>query len=149
MIYDKLSNLSLYQGLNENLDKAIQYITTHNLNDLPLGKTVIDGDLVYINVMETKSQPLEERSFEIHKNYMDIQMDLIGIERVDTGDYHKVTIENYNQDSDVATAESDTLAGCILGPGNFIICMANEPHKPNIAVTEDTFLKKAVCKVHI
>lgn len=149
MIYDKLSNLSLYQGLNENLDKAIQYITTHNLNDLPLGKTVIDGDLVYINVMETKSQPLEERSFEIHKNYMDIQIDLIGIERVDTGDYHKVTIENYNQDSDVATAESDTLAGCILGPGNFIICMANEPHKPNIAVTEDTFLKKAVCKVHI
>ena len=134
MIYDKLSNLSLYQGLNENLDKAIQYITTHNLNDLPLGKTVIDGNLVYINVME-------KRSFEIHKNYMDIQMDLIGIERVDTGDYHKVTIENYNQDSDVATAESDTLAGCILGPGNFIICMANEPHKPNIAVTEDTFLK--------
>ena len=149
MIYDKLSNITLYKGFHKNLDKAIQFISTHNLNELPLGKTVIDGDLVYINVMETKSQPLEERSFEVHKNYMDIQIDLIGTERIDTGDYHKVIMENYNQEGDVAFATSDTVAGCILGPGNFTICMAREPHKPNIAVSDDTYLKKAVCKVHI
>lgn len=149
MIYDKLSNITLYKGLSKNLDTAIQFISTHDLNELPLGKTTIDGDLVYINVMETKAQPIEERKYEVHKNYMDIQIDLIGTERVDTGDYHQVTLEDYHQENDVAAASSEDLAQCILGPGNFIICMAREPHKPNIAVSDDTFLKKAVVKVHI
>lgn len=149
MIYDKLANITLYKGISKNLDTAIQYLSTHDLNQLPLGKTSVDGDLVYINVMETKAQPLEERKYEVHKNYLDIQIDLIGTERVDTGDFHKVTLENYNTEADVAVAYSDDVASCILGPGNFIICMAREPHKPNIAVSEDTFLKKAVVKVHI
>ncbi|MBR3607189.1 MAG: YhcH/YjgK/YiaL family protein [Lachnospiraceae bacterium] len=149
MIYDKLSNITLYKGLSKNLDTAIQFISTHDLNELPLGKTTIDGDRVYINVMETKAQPIEERKYEVHKNYMDIQIDLIGTERVDTGDYHQVTLEDYHQENDVAAASSEDLAQCILGPGNFIICMAREPHKPNIAVSDDTFLKKAVVKVHI
>lgn len=149
MIYDKLANITLYKGISKNLDTAIQYLSTHDLNELPLGKTSVDGDLVYINVMETKAQPLEERKYEVHKNYLDIQIDLIGTERVDTGDFHKVTLENYNTEADVAVAYSDNVASCILGPGNFIICMTREPHKPNIAVSEDTFLKKAVVKVHI
>lgn len=149
MIYDKLSNITLYKGLSKNLDTAIQFISTHDLNELPLGKTTIDGDRVYINVMETKAQPIEERKYEVHKNYMDIQIDLIGTERVDTGDYHQVTLEDYHQENDVAAASSEDLVQCILGPGNFIICMAREPHKPNIAVSDDTFLKKAVVKVHI
>lgn len=150
MIYDKLSNITLYKGISKNLDTAISFISTHNLNDLPLGKTCIDGDKVYINVMETQAEPLEKRQYEVHKNYLDIQMDLIGIERVDTGDFHNVTLKEYNPDLDVAAAESDDVASCLIGPDNFIICMAREPHKPNIAVSsENTYLKKAVCKVHI
>ena len=149
MIYDKISNITLYKGISKNLDTAIQFISTHDLNQLPLGKTVIDGDKVYINVMETSAAPLEEREYEVHKNYMDIQMDLVGVERIDTGDFHNVTFKEYNPDLDVAAADAPDVASCIIGPGNFIICMAREPHKPNIAVTEDTFLKKAVCKVHI
>lgn len=149
MIFDKLINIGFYKGMNKNLDTAIDYILSHDLNKLPLGKTVIDGDNVYINVMDAKAFPIEERSYEVHKNYMDIQMDLIGVERIDTGDCTKTEIEEYDETKDVAKANSMDLAGCLIGPGNFIICMANEPHKPNIAVSEDTVLKKAVCKVHV
>ena len=149
MVYDKLSNLNNYKGFHKNLDKAIHFISTNDLSKLPLGKTSIDGDLVYINVMETKAQPLEERRYEVHKNYMDIQIDLVGTERIDTGDCHNVSLENYDQENDAAFADSEFMASCIVGPGNFVICMAREPHKPNIQVTEDTYLKKAVCKVHI
>ena len=56
---------------------------------------------------------------------------------------------DFNEEKDVAKAQATDLAQCIIGPGNFIICMAGEPHKPNIAVGEDTVLKKAVVKVHI
>ena len=149
MIYDKLNNLGLYKGMNPNLDTAIDFITTHDLNELPLGKTVVDGTNVYINVMDAKASPVEERAYEIHKNYMDIQMDLVGVERIDTGDCTKMEVDEYDEEKDVAKATAVDLAQCLIGPGNFIICMAGEPHKPNIAVSEDTVLKKAVCKVHI
>ena len=149
MIYDKLSNLGLYKGMNPNLDTAIDYILSHDLNELPLGKTVVDGDNVYVNVMDAKASPVEERFYEVHKKYMDIQIDLAGVERIDTGDCTKMEMDEYNEEKDVAKATAVDLAQCLIGPGNFIICMANEPHKPNIAVSEDTVLKKAVCKVHI
>ena len=97
--------------------------------------------------METKAQPLEERKYEVHKHYVDIQIDLAGIERIDTGDTSNTTLLDYDEEKDVATAFAPDLAQCTIGPGNFIICMPQEPHKPNIAVTDETFLKKAVCKV--
>lgn len=149
MIYDKLINMNSYKGMNKNLDTAIDFILSHDLNELPMGKTVVDGDNVYINVMDAKAQPIEERAYEIHKNYMDIQMDLVGVERIDTGDFTKMNCGEYNAEKDVAKVTAEDLAECIIGPENFIICMPNEPHKPNIAVTEDVVLKKAVCKVHI
>ena len=149
MIYDKLSNMGLYKGMNKNLDTAIDFILSNDLHALPLGKTVVDGDNVYINVMDANAFPVEEREYEVHKNYMDIQMDLVGVERIDTGDYTTMKMGDYNAEKDVAKATADDLAECLIGPGNFIICMAGEPHKPNIAVSEDTVLKKAVCKVHI
>lgn len=149
MIYDKLTNMSSYKGINKNLDTAIDFILSHDLNQLPMGKTIVDGDNVYINVMDAKAQPVEERAYEIHKNYMDIQMDLIGVERIDTGDCTRMNSGEYNEEKDVAKVTAEYLAECIIGLENFIICMPNEPHKPNIAVSEDVVLKKAVCKVHI
>ena len=147
MIYDKLSNINLYKGISKNLDTAIDYITSHSLTELPIGKTVIDGDNVYVSVSETSAHPVEERKYEIHKKYIDIQMDLVGIERIDIGDSSQTTIIDYNEAKDMAAVTAPDLVQCIIGSGNFIICMVNEPHKPNIAVTEDTFLKKAVFKV--
>lgn len=149
MIYDKLSNMALYKGMNPNLDTAIDFILSHNLNELPLGKTVVDGENVFVNVMDAKAFPIEERAYEVHKKYMDIQIDLEGVERIDTGDVTTMVMDEFNEEKDVAKATATDLAQCIIGPGNFIICMAGEPHKPNIAVNENTVLKKAVCKVHI
>lgn len=149
MIYDKLSNIGIYKGTNPNLDCAIAYIMTHDLNQLPLGRTTVDGDNVYINVMDASAAPLEERKYELHHNYMDIQIDLAGVERIDTGDRTQVSMESYDEARDVGICSAPDLAQCIIGPGNFILCMADEPHKPNIATSNNTTLKKVVFKVHI
>ena len=149
MIYDKLSNGTHYKGISENLDIALTFLSDCDLNTLPLGKTAIKGNDVFINVMEANAGPLEERRFEIHKNYLDIQIDLIGTERIDIGDGSNMEVTEFNSEGDIGFATCDTLTECIMGPGNFIICMAEEPHKPGIATSNDTALKKCVVKVHI
>ena len=84
---------------NENINKAFEYIYNVDLLSLESGKHVIDGDNVYINVMDAKAFPIEERFYEVHKNYMDIQMDLVGVERIDTGDCTKTEIEEKKEEN--------------------------------------------------
>ena len=51
MICDALEHLNRYRGLHRNLDTAIDYLTAyhvaHDLNDLPLGRTEVDGENVF------------------------------------------------------------------------------------------------------
>lgn len=149
MIYDKLSNLTSYLGFCKNLDTALTYLASHDLNSLPMGKTMIDGDHVFLNVMEASAAPSSEKKFEIHKNYMDIQIDLIGTELIEIGDAASMQTESYQEETDFGTVSCKPLVSCTMGVGNFIICMAGEPHKPGVAAEENIFLKKCVVKVHI
>ena len=54
MICDTLEHLNRYRGFHENLDTAIDYLTAycvgHTLADLPLGRTEVDGENVFIHV---------------------------------------------------------------------------------------------------
>ncbi|MBR5510487.1 MAG: YhcH/YjgK/YiaL family protein [Lachnospiraceae bacterium] len=134
--------------MSPHLDKAIDFLLSTNLDELPLGKTVIDGDNVYVNKMEAATSPLKQRKFEIHKNYMDIQVDVIGAECIDIGDGTLMeALDEYNECNDLQKVAAPTLACCTMGAGNFVVCIANEPHKPNIQITEDTAMVKCVVKV--
>ena len=44
-----MSNFICYKGIAKNIDTAINYIETHDLMALPKGKTIVDGDNVFIN----------------------------------------------------------------------------------------------------
>lgn len=147
MIYDKLVNVKKYLGINKNLDTAIEFLAKTDLNELPLGKTEIDGDNVFIKVMEAQAAPIEEKRYEIHKQYLDIQIDLVGTEAIQIGNEQDMECKEFDDAKDIGKGTSSDLAMCTMGPGNFIICMTMEPHKPNIKTCEDTYLKKAVVKV--
>ena len=78
MICDTLEHLSLYQGFHKNLDTAITFLTACDLNALPLGRTEVDGENVFINVMDADLQPMEGSHPEYHRLYADLQLDLTG-----------------------------------------------------------------------
>lgn len=147
MIYDKIENAGLYKGLNANLDTALDFIRTHDLNALPLGRTEIDGTNVFLNKMEATATPAEGRPFEVHHIYMDIQIDLQGCEGIETGDAAGFECPDFSEEKDVGFNHCPTVASCVLVPGSFTVCMAGEPHKPGIAVGENNALVKCVLKV--
>ena len=80
MICDTLEHLTLYQGFHKNLDTAITFLTACDLNTLPLGRTEVDGDTVFINVMDAELHPNEGSHPEYHRIYADLQIDLTGSE---------------------------------------------------------------------
>lgn len=82
MIYCKISELPRYISCSTNMKKAIEFIMTHDLNELPFGKTIIDGDKIFINKSRVESKTSEFLKYESHKKYIDIQIDLEGDETV-------------------------------------------------------------------
>ena len=150
MVYDKISNLEKYLGISPNLDTAIRFLLSQDLNEQPLGHTDIEGRQVFVNVMEAEAMPAETKNFEIHKEYMDIQIDLRGIEVIETGDASSMEIMDYDAAADFGSVKCPTAASCVMGPGNFILCMTSEPHKPGILHSDEyARLKKCVFKVHV
>ena len=82
MICDTLQHLGRYRGLHPNLDTAIDYLLTHDLAALPLGRTEVDGDKVFINLMDATLHPDAGYHPEYHKLYADLQVDLTGSDRL-------------------------------------------------------------------
>lgn len=147
MIYDNINNISRYRGMSKWLDQAIDFLETTKLEELPLGRTEISGDHVFANVMEAEAKEEDEGKFEIHKKYMDIQIDIVGTERIAIGLDIVSTLDEYREEIDFGTVECSTSSMCEMGERRFIICMKDEPHKPGIAAMENRYLKKCVVKV--
>ena len=78
MICDTLDQLHLYKGFHKNLDTAIEFLAAHPLDTLPLGRTEVDGDEVFINVMDADLKPHTGSHAEYHRLYADLQIDLTG-----------------------------------------------------------------------
>ncbi len=80
MICDTLQHLTRYKGLCKNLDTAIDYLLTHDPASLPLGRTEVDGEEVFINMMDADPNRTTGYHPEYHKKYADLQLDLTGSE---------------------------------------------------------------------
>ena len=147
MIYDTLENLSLYKGIHRNLDYALDFLENIDLSELPLGITEINGDQVYANVMEANLKEATELSYEFHKKYADIQLDIIGEEKIGIGFLSKKGSDTYDEKNDFGTICCRKEIVVPLGENRFIICLLKEPHKPGIYSTNCNFVKKCVIKV--
>lgn len=150
MIIGKLVDLYRYKGIAKNIDTAIQYIETHDLLALPKGKTIVDGDNVYINRDTYVAKPLEECFFENHENYMDLQIVLKGKEVFAythiTNPTLKVTTP-YNPDKDVTKYSCEGGVFFTLEEG-FALVYTEDVHLAKCKA-DDEIVEKAVIKIKI
>ena len=63
MIYDTLNNLPNYLGLCSSLDSVIEFIMARDINNLPAGRTRIDGDKAVVMVSTVTPQASDKAPF--------------------------------------------------------------------------------------
>ena len=150
MICDALEHLSRYRGLHRNLDTAIDYLTAyhvaHELAELPLGRTEVDGDNVFINVMDARLSPDSTR-LEYHRAYADLQLDLTGGEGWGYTNLPGQPDGEFEGDIGFCTSP-DAVTGS-LGQGRFVLFFPGELHKPGVARPGCTQVRKAVIKIRM
>lgn len=149
MIYDSLDNIKRYKGISTNLDVAIEFLEKNDIRKLKNGKIEILEDKVFANVMEVVPKEESEVDFEIHKKYIDIQIDVIGSEFLFLGNNIVANVLDYNENTDYGAVHCDDSMCCKLGDNKFVMCFPGEPHKPSIKSDDNGYLKKCVIKVVI
>ncbi len=147
MICDTLAHLARYKGLHLNLDTAIDYLLAHSLADLPLGRTEVDGEKVFINVMDADLQPQEGSHLEYHKKYADLQVDLTGGERWGFASASGTEVKPFAGDIGFVDT-ADAVTGT-LGEERFALFFPLELHRPSIARPDCARLRKAVVKIEM
>ena len=146
MICDTLDQLHLYKGFHKNLDTAIEFLAAHPLDTLPLGRTEVDGDEVFINVMDADLKPHTDSHAEYHRLYADLQIDLTG------GEYLGWASEGkdegvFDETADCGFKSAPDHCGMTLGDGRFAIFFPGELHKPSCKTPDCTHVRKAVVKI--
>lgn len=148
MFTDTLQNLPRYRGLHPALDTAIDYLLTHDLAALPDGRTTVDGDKVFINVMQADLRPAAGATFEYHRRYADLQINITGAERWGWASEAQ-PVEKYDPDKDCGFAAGPEHSGGILGQGRFVYFAPDEYHKPSCQSQFCAQVRKAVVKILI
>lgn len=143
MIVDDIRNACRYRGLGPAFDRAFEYLSSFDPDSLPAGKTVIDGDRVFLNLSEMVYDRTEP-SYESHARYADIQLVISGRESFVLGTGGEEP--RIDPDKDVGFCAAEALSAFTLAGGQFVVFFPGEKHAPGIRAGSDP-VRKAVVKV--
>lgn len=150
MIYDKLVNLPRYKGMSKNLDTAIDFLLTHDLNQLVQGRNEVDGDEVFINHFGYVTAPKTAASmFEDHVQYLDVHLLHSGKEKFLLAPANTLTEVESRLAEDVVLYLGDAQVALPMTTEDFCIVFPGEAHLPKIADGEPCEVSKSVVKIRI
>jgi biofilm protein TabA len=135
MIFDKISNLNKYKGINKNLDQVIDFIATNDLAAFPDGEHKIDDDNFFKKIDQACFN-LEDAPYELHKIYADIHIivdnksEFVGFRPKDELEHSELI--NDDPEHDVRFVKDEIKNTVHLENDKFVLFMPGEGHAPKI-----------------
>lgn len=152
MIFDKMDNAEQYFEEYPDMKLVYDFVQKFNNEKLEDGTYEIDGKRVYAMIQSYKSKPQnEEMMFEAHKDYIDVQYIVQGIEKIRYSKLDKVSLvkEEYSKGKDIAFYEGYAQFDFTLTKGTFLYLEPTDAHLPGLSAEKDTFNRKIVFKLHV
>ena len=150
MIFYRLNNSKQYEILGEKFKACFDFLKNNDLKTLKDGKyTINDG--VFANVQSLTTKNKDEKKWEVHKDYIDIQYLITGKEAMGYGilEDFRETIP-YDKEKDVAFLETSKAFNYVnLEENDFVIFYPNDVHSPMLSVDENIEIKKVIVKIKI
>jgi YhcH/YjgK/YiaL family protein len=147
MIFDRLENAEMYNGLSKEIATAFEYLRKTDFSKLPEGRHDVDGDRVYAMVQRYQTRPVADAKWEAHRRYLDVQYVAEGCERIGyTALTDKTPFEKeYDSGNDFALYKTNG-EFLTVSAGGFAIFAPQDLHAPCLAAGTPETLEQ-VCKV--
>ena len=153
MLKDTETSLIQLSNKSDNFQRCIEFMKEYNLTQLPLGKHIISDD-VYVSVEEYDTVESNEKKYESHIEYIDLQYVIHGTEIIEVSDVtnlRKATV--YDKEKDIIFYENtifeNKVERVVLKAGDFVVLYPEDGHKPGIKFDNRQHVKKAVFKIHL
>ncbi len=149
MIFGNLNNLGEFSFLEEKVRECFAYAKSHDLASYEKGSHEIDGERLFVNIVEYTTTTPEERFWEAHKNYLDVHVMLHGTEQIDVNFIQNMELKEFVAEEDFLPMEGEKNSSVILRDNDFLICYPSDGHRTAVAVNEPQTIKKAIFKVRV
>lgn len=149
MIFGNIKNLHEYDYLPVDIKKCFEYAASNNLLDFEKGSYKIDGNNLFVNIVEYETIDVENRFWEAHKNYLDLHLMLDGKEQIDVNFIGNMEEKEFVEKDDFLQLEGDKNGHVILEKDDFLICYPNDAHRTAVKVNNPKKIKKAIFKIII
>lgn len=151
MILANLSDIVYQVVQTPNMEKALHFLRNSDLDALPLGRTLIDGNSVYA-IISSYSTIVSGKILELegHKKYVDIQYVLSGEEMIGWSSAEDVPVTRaYDSEKDFWNGElpEKKLTWLKLTGGQAAILYPSDAHAPQMTRSKPAQVKKVVVKV--
>lgn len=149
MIFGNIQNLDEYPFLEEEIKECFAYAKEHDLAAYEKGSHEIDGERLFVNIVEYTTTSAKDRFWEAHRQYLDLHLMLHGTEQIDLNFIQNMELEEFVEKDDFLPMDGEKNSSVVLRDGDFLICYPSDGHRTAVAVDEPEQIKKAIFKVRI
>ena len=149
MICENIKSIKNYSSINKNFEKAFEFLKSNDLMGLAIGKYEIQGEEIFALVQEYVTQNEEEKNWESHEKYIDIQLIVEGQESIGYIPVDRLEAKEDQRPEKDMIFYKETLKGSNLKftNGDYAIFFPEDAHRPGCALGECSKVKKIVVKV--
>jgi YhcH/YjgK/YiaL family protein len=142
-----LQYLPRYSGLGNDVQKALRFLVSRDLSNLPPGKHPVDGDGMFVDVMETMTALHDSKFFEAHEKFVDLHLTLSGEEWYGYAPVNNLkVVKQYDPEKDVALYGGEGVYFKVP-QGQFVLFFPEDSHKPGITFGTPALIQKLVVKI--
>lgn len=148
MILDSLNNTEKVERLHPLFKKAFDYIKETDFSKVEDGKYELDGSRLFVSVVSLTGKDKNDAAIETHKKYIDIQLPLLGVEKIGWKPGCELQEESipYDETKDIAFYVDRPTAYTKIYPGQFAVYFPEDGHAPGIG---EGNIRKVIVKVQV
>ena len=146
MIIDTIDNLCKYAAINPLFEDVVEFLKSHDLKTMEVGKYPIKDKDLFLNLTVAKGKTKEAAVLETHIEMIDIQIPISCAETFGYTPLCNLPDFEYNAEKDI-TKYGDTMAQTYVtvNPGQMAIFFPQDGHAP--CISGEAEIKKAIFKV--
>lgn len=128
--------------------RAMDFIRDTNLNSLENGRHVLDGDNLFVNIVDSSMKTPQQARLEVHDRYIDVQVPLSGTEMFGVKPRKDCTMPDGEMDAenDILFYDDPFDRTISVAPGSAVTFAPDTAHAPLIG--EGT-IHKAIFKIRV
>ena len=149
MIFGNIKQDNTFGELEAGIKKCIAYANEHDLFSYEKGSHEIEGDQLFVNIVEYETTLPENRFWEAHRKYLDVHVMLHGEEQIDLNFISNLAEKEFVEQDDFLPLEGEPNSHVELRNNDFLVCYPGDGHRTAVQADEPCKIKKAIFKVLI